>query len=311
MNIKLYLSGLLLLLSGTYLAAQPSDHQCLWHGGDIHNLTLRDYHQDENILYLISNNQDYLYLNLAIPDSNDQKKLLIFGLTIYVDASGKSKKDLAIMYPFRRAGGRYRSSSFTENDTLSGTQDTPGTQTYPPWTGDGNRQRRPGMRLMMNFDELKYDLAEQTRRIALKGYTDTADLISIPNTNPFEVHGWMAYDSSDVLYYTLAIPFAKIPIRENMKTSGFSMGIASGYFDLEAMMANRPGRPGSPGGAEGTARGGQGGGGQGGPGGGRPGGQGGRARMTPEQIQAMREQRQVLSTPFEFWVKKIKLAENE
>jgi hypothetical protein len=99
----------------------------------------------------------------------------------------------------------------------------------------------------MNFDSLKFKIAGRTRTMVLKGYTDTIDLVAIPATDPQEVQGWMAYDSSSVLYYSLGIPFAKVPIRENMKKSGFSLGLETGYLNPEQSMAGQGGRPGGPG----------------------------------------------------------------
>ncbi len=307
--------GLLLLLVGPYLKAQKSGIQSLWHGENINQLTILNYQQDKNIFYLVSNNQEYIYLNLVVPRSNDQKKILLLGLTVYVDPSGKSKKDLAIMYPYRWTGRRYRPDNPTESDSIDDRELPFWTGMDPRSTGDINRQgmRNPGARNLANFDLVKYSLAEMSRRIGLKGYTNTSDVIAIPSTNPLEVHGWIVFDSTGVLYYSLAIPFVKVPVKENMGKNGFSIGIETGFISQEAMMANRPGggQPGGMGGRPGGGMGRSGGGARGGMGAGAQGGPGGGTSRNPAQMQAMMEQRQALSSPTKFWIKKISLSEKE
>ena len=314
------ISGILFLAIYPNLKAQQSGIQSLWHNERIHQATIVDYRQEDNIFYLVSNNQDYLYLNVVVPFPIEQKKILLFGLTIYIDPAGKSKKDLAIMYPFRRTGRRYRPENLTANDSalLRQIMDERGIDSSRMAARNNQNMRNPSGRTLMNFDAIKYNMADRARIMVLKGYTDTAEIVVIPSTNLLEVHGWMEYDSSGVMYYSLAVPFAKVPIKENMKKSGFSIGLETGFYNPEQSMANRSGGPGGmgvrPGGGQSRPGGGRAGGGmssRGGMGARPQGGQSGRQMMNPEQRQAMMEHMQALSTPTKFWIKKIKLAEEE
>ena len=301
----MYIILSLLMLPG--LMAQPKHFQSRWHEDGPDSFTIGDYHQKNNVLYLVTNNQDYLFLNLIIPFPAEQQKILLLGLTVYVNLAGKSRKDLAIHYPFRRTGKKYGAEI---TDATGAAQNRPMMSGRNP-SGMGN----PGARPLMNFEVLKYTLAEGSRIMVLEGYADTAEIVAIPSTDPSEIHGLMVFDSSGALHYSLTIPFAKVPIRERLKKSGFSVGLETGFINPEQSMAGRgnqvagPGgmgvRPGGAMGPGGAARGG------GSMGSGRPGGRNGRPMMDPQQRQSMMEQVQALSNPTKFWIKNIKLAETE
>ena len=304
--LSLFATGLIVCLVGTDLEGQKSGLQSHWNEKGENNFTIVDYLQKDNVFYLVSNNHDYLFLDLIVPFSLEQKKILLFGLKVYVDHGAKPKKDLSILYPFRRAGGKYRLEKVTLADSAMLDQMRARRQ-----SSDMSSQRgRP----LMNFELLKYDMAEGASIMLLEGYSDTADILAISASDPVEVHGWMTYDSSGALNYSLAIPFAKVPIKENLKKNSFNLGLETGFFNREASTAG-PGsnqrRPGGTGGRPGGGPGSGGGRRAGGMGTGGPGGQGGRPMMNPAQRQEMMEEMQALSVPTKFWIKKIKLAERE
>jgi hypothetical protein len=101
----------------TDLEGQKSGLQSHWHEDGANPFTIADYRQKDNVFYMVSNNQDFLFLDMIIPFSLEQRKILLFGLTVYVDHAGKSKKDLAIVYPFRGVGGKYRPEKVTVVDS--------------------------------------------------------------------------------------------------------------------------------------------------------------------------------------------------
>lgn len=303
--LTLFTACLLSWLMLTDLNGQKSGLQSRWHDAGANPYTIADYLQKDNVFYLVSNNQEYLFLDLIVPFSLEQRKILLFGLTVYVDHAGKSKKDLTIMYPFRRMGGKYRPEKVTVVDSALLEQMMA--------RRDAASMQSPGGRPLMNFEILKYDMAAGARIMLLEGYSDTADIVAISSSDPAEVHGWMAFDSSGALNYSLAIPFAKVPIRENLKKSGFNLGLQTGYFNPEQSAARTGGQQGRSGGMGGRPGGGpRGGGGRAGGMGTRgQGGQGGRPMMDPAQRQERMEMMQALSVPTKFWIKKIKLATME
>ena len=287
------------------LNGQKSGLQSRWHDPDANPFTIADYQEEDNVFYMVSNNHEYLFLDLIVPFSLEQRKILLFGLTVHVDHAGKPKKDLSILYPFRRTGGKYRLDKVTLVDSSLFDQ------IRARRDASSMRSLRGGP--LMNFEILKYDMAEGARIMLLEGYSDTSDIVAISSSDPAEVHGWMAFDSSGALNYFLAIPFDKVPIRENLKNSGFNLGLETGFFNPETSPARAGGPQGRPGGRGGRPGGGtRGGGGRsGGMGTGVPGGQGGRPMMDPAQRQERMEQMQALRVPTKFWIKKIKLAYQE
>jgi hypothetical protein len=309
MLIIRYLQGagmLFCILLPGLLKAQPSGIQSRWYDESTHPSNIADYHQKKNIFYQISNNEEYLILNMIVPFAPEQKKILLFGMAVYVDLAGGSKKDLAILFPYRRIGTKYRPENLTAGDSAMIRQIRAG--------GDPSqmRNRRGGM--LMNFDVLKHNLAAGAGTIVLKGYSDTAEVVAIRSSDPGEVNALMAYDSNGVLYYTLTLPFAKVPIKEKLKKAAFNLGLETGYFNPEASVAARRSGPGGPGGMGGRPGGVMGrGGGRAGAGmnAGGPGGRSGRPPMDPAQRQARMEELQVLGTPTKFWIKKIRLAEQD
>jgi hypothetical protein len=302
--LKFILAGMLVISIGTNLNARPAGLQSRWHDENTTPFNIGEYSHKKNILYLISNNDEYLFLNMVIPLPDEQKKILLFGLTVYVDLAGGTRKDLAIMYPFRRIGARYGQEKLSISDSLRHRQ-----MMMP---GEPSKMQPSGHRPLMDFEAVKYALAERTGIIVLKGYSDTADIVAIPSTDPREVHGMMAYDSNGVLHYSLAIPFAKVPIRQRLKKSGFGLGLETGFFNPEQNMAQRPRGPGAMGGRPGGGMGPPGGAmGYGGMRAGGPGERGVRQPMDPAQRQARMEQMQALGVATKFRIKKIRLAERE
>lgn len=279
--------------------------QSRWHDDSPDPVTIGEYNQKKNIFYLISNNDECLFLNMVIPFPDEQKKILIYGLTVYLDLKGGTQKDLAIMYPFRRTGSRFSQEKLSVSDSLRHRQmmadsDTP-------------KMQPSGRRPLMDFEMVKTALAERTRIMVLEGYTDTAEIVAIPSTDPREVHGMISYDSNGLLHYSLAIPFEKVPIPQRLKKSGFDLRLETGFFNPEQNMAQGPHGPGAMRGMPGGGMGPPGGGGMRdrGMGASRPGEQGVRQPIDPAQRQAWMQQLQSLSVATKFRIKKIMLAEQE
>jgi len=56
------------------------------------------YASDDQLFYRISNDDDFLYVNLKVDDQNVQKRLLMNGFTIWIDSSASSKKYMGLKY---------------------------------------------------------------------------------------------------------------------------------------------------------------------------------------------------------------------
>ena len=289
--------------SGPELSAQ-GNAKCRWHDETIRTLTLADFDEKKNILYMLSNNRNYLYVNLKVPGADEQKKILMFGLTTWIDPGGKSKKDIGILFPYRMTNRRTRPQG-----------------PLPEWADSLLRPQRgqnqgPGMfrQAMFNFNEVKHDLVDRSRVIGLMNYSDTADLVLIPSDNLRDIFAWITIDETGLMHCLVAIPFSKIPLNNAHPKKGFSIGLETGFINPEGTPQGRP--AGGPQGGMGRAGGPPGGGGRRGgsgsgtgrpsavPGGGmRPGG-----GMSPQQMEEMMRQREILSTPTKFWIRGVTLA---
>ncbi|GGG50801.1 hypothetical protein [Bizionia arctica] len=55
---------------------------------------------NENVLYKVSQDNNYVYLNISTTDRNTAMSIIKNGLTIYYDIKGKTKKDVYVKYPY-------------------------------------------------------------------------------------------------------------------------------------------------------------------------------------------------------------------
>lgn len=60
--------------------------------------TAYQYHTDNKLFYLFTNDDEFLYVNLKVDDQNIQKRLLMSGFTIWIDSSAKSDKYMGLKY---------------------------------------------------------------------------------------------------------------------------------------------------------------------------------------------------------------------
>ncbi|NPD86534.1 hypothetical protein HNS38_17325 [Lentimicrobium sp. L6] len=60
--------------------------------------TAYQYSTDDNLFYLFTNDDEFLYVNLKVDDQNLQKRLLMSGFTIWIDSSAKSDKYMGLKY---------------------------------------------------------------------------------------------------------------------------------------------------------------------------------------------------------------------
>jgi len=156
------------------------------------------------IYYFISNDKANVYIDLKIPDSEVQSRILMQGLTIWVDMDGKSAKKMGVHFPIgsQHQGGRKGQNAAAGNLDAQGKPVTPLS--------------------LANTIELIGFTSEETRRF--------------PAENADSFSGSVNYDKDGVLYYKMKMPLVKIPVR-NAKGGGgampFTLGIEYGYVPVE------------------------------------------------------------------------------
>ena len=252
-----------------------------WHKSETGELNVAsgDYNffKKGKLWYVLSNDNDNIYIDLKIEDPAVQNRILKEGLTVWINMDGKQIKKMGVRYPIGSENSMHRSRSGVQEDKLNpdGTLATPLSQA--------------------NTIELIGFTSEESRRFPSD------------NTNTFR--GSVKYDNSGILHYLLTLPVTKLPMRNSKDNGGtmpFAMGIEYGLDTSGPERASGPGGQ-APVMAQSSAPpsgGSRGGGGGGRSGGGASGGQSqGAVRAPTGTFSAQSSQPPVL-----FWIKNITLA---
>lgn len=71
---------------------------------------------NENVLYKVSQDGSYVFLNISTTDKKTAMSIIRNGLTIYYDIKGKKKKDVYVKYPYSNEPRQSRQGSQENND---------------------------------------------------------------------------------------------------------------------------------------------------------------------------------------------------
>lgn len=267
--------------------SQKKYYQSIWHDDSLqiqlntNNIEHYKFNAKNNIFYLLSNDNKKLYINMVVPNLAEQQKILRFGLTVWVDPKGKTNQKFGIKFPLGNAS-QQRTNTPHENNA---------------------RGQRSRMNMKRDMEIKKIQLLQQNQAMELIGFNGYGESQLVPATDTNNIHGILSYDDKEYLNYKLVIPIKEIKTISSSKNNLLliSLGIESGFLDI----TNIPdrGEMRTPGGRSGMQSEGRPGGIPGGRTGARPGG------FDPTRIQQMRETRQAMTSPINFWIKKIKLAE--
>lgn len=154
---------------------------------------------NENVLYKVSQDETYVYLNISTTDKETAMAIIRNGLTIYYDINGKKKKDVYVKYPYSNEPSQSRQGSRENNDTetvdiISMIENLPAEAEYS------------------SFEE---------RQVFSKGL-NTLD-IAIESNYTAE---------NEVFEFSIKIPKTKISSKENSDFSKLSIGVVAGYFGV-------------------------------------------------------------------------------
>jgi hypothetical protein len=280
--MKSYLLVCTLFICGTLFAQEGNSDMLNWHKNENSDMNgaSGDYNffKKGKLWYVLTNDNDNIFIDLKIEDPAVQTRILKEGLTVWINMDGKQVKKMGVRYPIGSQNSMGRSRSGVQEDKLNpdGTLATPLSQA--------------------NTIELIGFTSEESRRF--------------PSDNTSNFRGSVKFDNSGILHYQLIMPVAKLPMR-NSKENGGTMPFAIGIeYGLDLSGPERPGGPGSqappmaqsstpPSG--GSRRGGGGGGRSGGGSSGGPGQGAGRAPAGTYSAQNS-------LPPVAFWIKNITLA---
>ncbi len=229
------------------------------------------YNSSAKMIYGLSNDDKNLYVKIKIDDEVLQKKILLTGLTFWMDTVGKSKKQLSVTCPVKR-------DPQIMNKEMNNRQK------------DGQKKNADSYRELVNSKFL-IGLVD----MEVEGFFKYPDKVVLNNKNDNGINVVLHINNSNEMIWEALIPlkmiFANPTEFLNEQQNYFSFGFETGSVDFESM---------NPQGSS-QAQGQMGGRGGGGGGKGRNGmGNGQNPNANPERMQMM----QAMRVPSKFKVKK-------
>lgn len=272
------LMALLFILTG---CSNKTVYKSLWQPSslsvgdcDDYWFTNMHYSTKAKMHYGLSNDDENLYVSLKVTDETVQRKIMLTGLTFWLDPNGKGKEQLGLNFPVKQP----KQKNTTKNRSAAGQQQ-----------GDQRKSKADNEKFNSKY---KNGLSE----IVISGFGGEAEPSLVGNKSKQGINAILRMDSLQVLYYEAQIPLHMIFEKPDEVLGNaakyFSYAFETGY--VETPSTGPAGRSGSAG-VKGAGRGGGGGGGRGG---GRGGSQA--SGMDSEKMAAMHE----MSQPSKFKVKK-------
>jgi len=233
------------------------------------------YNSDAKMLYSIINDNNNLHVLLEVSDKTVQKKILMGGLTFWMDTIGKKEKQLGVTFPMK-GSMKNQMGKMNKEEMMK-------------------QMQNGGLKGNINYHDMNDKFASGFNKMEIIGFNNEKEPMIVFNKNPKGINTSIKFDDKGTLNYRASIPL-KLIFNNPAKflsdpTKLFSFGFETGTVKMPSMSnGEKPG---------GGKRGGgmsQGGGsmsGKGGRGGGQQGG----------GMSGMQE----LSKPNKFWVKSAQL----
>lgn len=186
---------------------------------------------NENVLYKVSQDGSYVFLNISTTDKKTAMSIIRNGLTIYYDIKGKKKKDVYVKYPYSNEQSQSRQGSQENNDAN-------------PIDLNSMIEKLPA--------EAEYGSFEEKQ-----AFNKDLNTLDIAIANHYTA-------SSQLFEFSIKIPKTKILSKENSDFSKLSIGVVSnkmeGNINSERGQGQNQGmRSGGGGRGNGSGRGGMGG----------------------------------------------------
>jgi hypothetical protein len=214
--MKSYFLILSVLLSTGLNTQKRNLNLSSWHLND--KIEASDYTPvDKSGLYcLISNDNDYVYIDMKVDDRKIQHRILTEGLTIWINMDGREEKKMGIRFPL-------------------GSQNKPG------------RKNADQVEKSQTRDESMEDLIAIANTIEIIGFISEQQR-RFPSENRDSFRGSVKLGEGGKLYYKLIMPMAKLPLRNSRNGHGtmpFFMGIEYGSLPVTNKSVNRGPAPSS------------------------------------------------------------------
>jgi len=191
-----------LLSSGLY-AQKRNLNLSSWHLRD--KIEPSDYRATgkSGLSCFLSNDNDKIYVDIKVDDRKSQNRILTEGMTIWINMDGQEAKKMGIRFPLgsHNQTGR-KNSGYNENTSA-------------------HEESMDNLLLLANTIEIIGFISEQQRRF--------------PSENHDSFRGSVKYEDGSLLYYTMIIPVAKLPLRNSRNGHGampFILGIEYGSLTV-------------------------------------------------------------------------------
>jgi hypothetical protein len=234
------------------------------------------FEEKSQFLFMFSNDENNLYIDLITDDKAAIQKIMRFGLTTWFNPEGKHKKGLGIQFPT-----------------------APDENGQPSYRGEKGGDRKEMMMAMLD---------RKNQEMVLLGFGGKGEQKVIDPRIDSSFHGKVEMMEGGKLHMSLALPLSKLNRSKETFNMPFSAGFETGYMDL-----NREGMTG--GASQGSHGGGDSHGGYaGGPpmgGGGPPSGPGGTGSQASGSSQQKQPDIGELASPTKLWISQVKLAEKK
>lgn len=188
------------------------------------------YDESSDIRYSVSNDDEHFFLRFTVSDENMIREMLRKGVYIYLDPSGKRKKDIYVNYPLKREGAQKR----------------PDMQRPAGKPGSFDEAKRP-----------EFKLAEQLEALSTEAIFSSHGLMEVMPVFSGRSSVKVSLRAIDDrrLAYELIIPFKRISDKPDGEIETLTVGILSGKTDM-LQMGGGPGEGPDGGGMQGGMQGG-------------------------------------------------------
>lgn len=260
--------------TGTF-AQKLASYESKWHtvlpANDEEGLINQMQFEDKSkFLFLVSNDEKNLYIDLVTDDKAAIQKIMRYGLTTWINPEGKHKKTLGIQFPI-----------------------APGENGQPSYRRDKGGDRKEMMMAMLD---------RKNQEMVLIGFEGKGTQKAIDPRIDSSFHGKVNMMEGEKLHISLELPLSMLNRSGENFNLPFSAGFETGYMDLS--QEGMTGGAGQGSGGGGDSHGGH----SGGPpmgGGGPPPGAGATGGQPSQQ---QRPDISELASPSKLWISEIKLA---
>ncbi len=189
------------------------------------NVEHMHYNPDAKMFYNIFNDSERLYVMMLVNDKVVQKKIMMAGLTFWMDTIPKKKKIYKIIFPL--PGSLKNSMDEINRDQMR------------------QQMRNSGTGSKMTYQQLNERLAGSLEEMEVVGF-DHIESPEIIRQDSAGILATMKFDEQGSLHYKLSVPlhyiFSNPEDYLNNPDKVFTCGFETGFFDMP--MAGGGGRPG-------------------------------------------------------------------